>query len=354
MKILDKYLFRILLHGFGSALGIIAGLLILQRLYKVVDLALRQSIGVFETLALLLWALPLVFFYSLPLAAVVAALLTFGRLAGDSELHAAMAAGVSRLRLARIPLYFAGIITFAALLNNMLLMPLGYVAFDNVGFGIGVDPMQSLKPGVVQRVSGRHIVMEKIDHDAKTFEKLFAVVPAGDIGYGKGKVILIARSGRWNLDAAEISLELENGEIREISEAERIRTVGFGAYTLRVPVPTARYTEVKRLTIFELVNGEPEKRGEHLREIARRALEAFSIPALLFCSIGLALPRGGSGTRSATKGGGTLWLTFVIYFGYWILTLLSQTAMMRYQLSPVVLAAPHAILLAIGGILWRR
>lgn len=352
MKVMDKYLSRILFHGFASSLGIVAGLLVLQRFYRIIDLAVNRSLDIIQTLSLVLWALPLVLFYSLPIAAIVGTLITFGKLSADSELIGALAAGISRPRMARIPFLFAVIIAVLSLWNNMVLMPLGYVAFDNVGFGVGVDPMKALRPGVIERVSGRHLLLGGIDSERNHFTNLFAVVPGADAGYSAGKLIMTAKEGDWSLTGDAILMNLQQGQIREISTDTRIRMATFGSYTLRLPLPTGRSTEAKRLTMQELLaDRRPEKIRPHMIEFSRRLLEALAIPLLIFCALPLAMPKGAAAARG-TGSKGVVWFTFLLYFLYWLSAFLSESVVIQHSLPIFFLAVPHVLLFLTAGFLW--
>lgn len=352
MKIIDRYLLKILLHGFSAALGIVAGLLILQRFYKIIELAIMRSLDGFQTASLVLWTLPLVFFYSLPLAAIVGTLLTFGRIAGDSELHAAMAAGISRKRLALYPVLFAMIIAILALWNNMVLMPLGYVRFDSIGFGVGIDPMQALKPGIVERIAGRHVLVNAIDPERHTFRELMTVIPREDVGQsaGAGRLVCLAHDGSWTIDGGNILLALHDGSIRELADTGLYHVMMFRNYDLNLPLPRDRSTQPKRLSVLQLLAA-PKR--EHALELARRALEALAIPLLVCCAIPLALPRG----AAAARGGGTrgaVFVTLLLYFLYWIFRFASDSVVARYTLSPAALALPHVLLAVLAAHLWRK
>ncbi|MEK8022738.1 MAG: LptF/LptG family permease [Candidatus Hydrogenedentota bacterium] len=353
MKIIDRYLLKILLHGFSAALGIVAGLLILQRLYKIIELAITRSLDGFQTVSLILWTLPLVFFYSLPLASIVGTLLTFGRLSGDSELHAAMAAGISRKRLALYPTVFAAIIAILALLNNMVLMPLGYVRFDSIGFGVGIDPMQALRPGIVERIAGRHVLVGAIDPDNKTFRQLLTVIPSEDVGRKEGgsRLVCLAREGSWEIEGGSIKLFLGAGSIRELNDTGGPwHVMKFSEYSLHLPLPRDRSTHPKRLTAMQLLT---QPKREHDIEFARRALEAIAIPLLVLCAIPLAIPSGASAARSGGTRG-AIFVTLLLYFLYWIFNFGSDSIVAKYSLSPLALAIPHVLLAVLAASLWKR
>ncbi|MBL4888975.1 MAG: LptF/LptG family permease, partial [Candidatus Lindowbacteria bacterium] len=202
MKIVSRYISRVMLTSFLSVLGIFVGLLFIHRLFKIIELAIKQSLGIFETLPLFLWAFPPVLLYSIPISALSAVLVTFGKMAGDNETTAALAAGISRKQLAATPIYFALILSVFAFVNNVFLVPSSYVYFDNIGFGVGIDPIKALKPGRISRMKSRMLSIETIQPEDHRFTKLFAILPSRDIGgeeKGGGRVLLLAERGTWHM-----------------------------------------------------------------------------------------------------------------------------------------------------------
>lgn len=352
MKIWDRYVLGMLVHGFLTALGIIAGLLVLQRFYRIVELAVTRSLDPLQVISLLLWVFPLILFHALPIAMLVGTLLAFGRLAADSELIAAMAAGIGRRRAARYPLYFALALSLVALVNNVWLMPAAYVAFDSVGFGVGIDPMKALKPGTVERVAGRMLTVDAIEPERQTFRGLLAVVPAEDAGGTEGsaeRLVLAAASGSWIKLENELALSLEHGSVRNLSPGVAGRVLSFASYRLRLPLPMDRSPHPKRKSLFELIEN-PVR--EHLMELGRRIFGAGAIPLLAFCAIPLALPRGpahgrGSGAR------GALIFAFIVYLAYWLSAFGAEALIQQYELSPLFLGTPLAALALVGSWLWR-
>lgn len=351
VKVLDRYIFRIYLHAFAAALGIIAGLLIIHRFYKIMELAVSRSLDLAQILELVGWVIPLILFHSLPITAIIASLLTFGRLAGDSELIATLSAGVSRVRAAAGPLLFSFALAAFALYNNALLVQRAYLQFDNVGFGVGIDPVRSMQPGVVERLSGRHVALGRIDRDRQVFDGLLAVVPASDAGGQEASAarwLVTAASGRWVFAPPWVTLDLDSGSLRPLAAGPSGPVLGFGRYTIHLPLPIDRSTHPKRLTLEELWNT-PSR--NHDLEIARRFLGALAIPALSLCAIMMAFPVGGGGRTGS--GRGAVGHAFLLYLLYWLLSFGAESLVDKYALHPLVLAAPLVVLTLIAVSLWR-
>jgi lipopolysaccharide export system permease protein len=108
MSILSRYLLRLHLAPFAFALGALTGLMLLnqiaRRLGELVGKGLPWSV-VIEVFAL---SIPFIVAMTLPMAVLVAVLFAVSRLAGDSEITALRAGGISLWRIMR-PLLLAGV-----------------------------------------------------------------------------------------------------------------------------------------------------------------------------------------------------------------------------------------------------
>ncbi len=126
MKLLDRYIARELLGPF--VFGVAAFTLIFlsgQYLFKLTTLVAQGAplLDVAELLALHMVPLAILTF---PMATLLATLLSFGRLSGDMEVIAMMAAGVSFARIA-VPAFIMGMLVsmFGLFANELLVPPAG-------------------------------------------------------------------------------------------------------------------------------------------------------------------------------------------------------------------------------------
>jgi lipopolysaccharide export system permease protein len=126
MKLLDRYVTRELLGPF--VFGVAAFTLIFlsgQYLFKLTSMVAQGAplLDVIELLALHMVPLAILTF---PMATLLATLLSFGRLSGDMEVVAMMAAGVSFVRIA-VPAFVMGVLVsmFGLFANEVLVPPAG-------------------------------------------------------------------------------------------------------------------------------------------------------------------------------------------------------------------------------------
>jgi lipopolysaccharide export system permease protein len=123
MRLLHRYILKELVLPFFVALTLISFLLLMNRLLTLVDLVLEHGVSFFVVLKLITYVLPATFAITVPMSLLIAVLIALGRLAGDLELVALRASGLSLLRLL-LPLAVMGLIlSFSMLAFNEYVLP---------------------------------------------------------------------------------------------------------------------------------------------------------------------------------------------------------------------------------------
>jgi lipopolysaccharide export system permease protein len=97
--ILDRYIVKELGPPFAIGAGVFTFFLVIDRIYQLTDLVITKNVPFVLVMPLLIYMLPAFLALTLPMATLVAVLLVTGRLAGDLEVAALKASGVSPLRL---------------------------------------------------------------------------------------------------------------------------------------------------------------------------------------------------------------------------------------------------------------
>ena len=112
MPVLDRYIIRELISPFCFGGALFTFFLVIDRIYHLTELVITKGVPFHLVVQLLVFMLPSFLAHTLPMALLVAVLLAGGRLAGDMEIIAFRAAGVSTLRLFR-PVLAAAVIVMA-------------------------------------------------------------------------------------------------------------------------------------------------------------------------------------------------------------------------------------------------
>jgi lipopolysaccharide export system permease protein len=124
MRILDRYVVTETLGPFlfGSATFMLL-FISADALFRVARLMVEEQASFFQAMEYLFLNLPNIVVLTFPMAVLLACLLAFGRLSGDSEIVAMKAGGISFYRIAAPGLVLAFLIFIFALLINELIVP---------------------------------------------------------------------------------------------------------------------------------------------------------------------------------------------------------------------------------------
>ena len=117
---LHRYIFRELFRVFLLA---VVALTLMLSLGSILQPVQEYGVGPRQVLSLMGYFLPITLTFVLPMAALFACSLVYGRFAGDSELDACRASGISLLRLVHPGLALAIMVTIANLLLSFYVMP---------------------------------------------------------------------------------------------------------------------------------------------------------------------------------------------------------------------------------------
>src|SRR4029079_13093330 len=127
---------RELVVPFGLGGALYTFFLLIDRIYHLADLVIARGIPFPLVLPLLVLMLPSFLTHTLSMALLVAVLLAGGRLAGDLEIIAFKAAGVSTLRLFRPVMAAALVVAAATATFTLVINPIANREFQRQLFKI--------------------------------------------------------------------------------------------------------------------------------------------------------------------------------------------------------------------------
>src|SRR5882762_6406183 len=107
LKILSRYILRQYLANLVLGLLIFTFVLLLDRLFELVDLLINKGAGIALMCHLLFLLLPTSLTLTLPISNLLASLLTYGQLSETSEITAARASGIATRDLVWSPVAVA-------------------------------------------------------------------------------------------------------------------------------------------------------------------------------------------------------------------------------------------------------
>jgi LPS export ABC transporter permease LptG/LPS export ABC transporter permease LptF len=246
LAVLDRYLIRELAPPFGLGLALLTFFLIIDRLYQLTDLVITKGVPFPLVLELLLFMLPSFFALALPMALLIGVLLAGGRLAGDLEVIAFKAAGVSLIRLLRPVLLFALAVALVTAGLTLVVGPIANGEFQRQLFRILQSRASSgLQERVFNTTFGDVTIYVE---DVSPSQIALRGVLVSDERDPKLSRIITAREGRLLADEGNrrLTLRLLQGAVNE-ADVARAEAAVNGA-----PPPGAVTAGRYRYTLFSV------------------------------------------------------------------------------------------------------
>jgi LPS export ABC transporter permease LptG/LPS export ABC transporter permease LptF len=375
VPVLDRYIVRELISPFCFGGALFTFFLVIDRIYHLTELVITKGVPFHLVLQLLVFMLPSFLSHTLPMALLVAVLLAGGRLAGDMEIIAFRAAGISTLRLFRPVLAAALLVMAVTAVLTLVVNPMANQEFQRQLFRILQARATS---GLVERVFnptfGDVIIYVE---DVSASQVALRGLLVSDERDAKISRIITAREGRLLTDEENrrITLRLINGAVSEAdvlpagpvrgaaavggaASASRYRLTTFSIYDMSLsvdsPLRTATRAEKpeKDLSLAALgariaqLNREPAGRAPFLVEWHKRL--AFPAAAIVFALVAFPLAvRSHRGGRSIA-----LVASLAILVGYYLVLTSLEGSALRLRL-PVWLAiwTPNILFAALGATL---
>jgi LPS export ABC transporter permease LptG len=381
VPVLDRYVIRELISPFCFAGALFTFFLVIDRIYHLTDLVITKGVPFYLVVQLLVFMLPSFLAHTLPMALLVAVLLAGGRLAGDLEIIACKAAGISALRLFR-PVLAATLVVMAITAGLTLVVnPLANREFQRQLFKILQSrAVSGLSERVFNPTFGDVIIYVE---DVSASQVALRGVLVSDERDAKISRIITAQEGRLLSDEENrrITLRLINGAVSEAdvlpaapavppaaaggsppaggaAGAGRYRLTSFSSYDMNLavdsPLRSAPRVEkpeqdlsmwALRARIASLADN-PTGRAPFLVEWHKRL--AFPVAALVFAVIAFPFAvRSHRGGRSIALVGS---LAILLAY-YLILTSLENSALRLRLPAGLAIWAPNVVFGSIGILL---
>ena len=353
ISLMDRYLISELippfLFGIGifSSIGVTIGSLF-DLMRQTVEANLPLTI-VFKVLAL---NLPQFMIYAFPTAVLLAALLTYSRLAGDSELVALRSCGVSVYRLMIPALILSFVITGVTFAFNEYVVPAAnYEAKRTLASALNQERKDFQDSNIFYPEYGT--VTDKDGNSRQALTRLFyaqefngskmqglTILDWSQQGLNQ---IVTSQSASWN--APENTWDFYDGTIYLIApDASYRNIVRFKHQQLKLPRTALDFAEnqrdysemnlqqsLERLRIEQLSGNE-----KRIRKLLIRIQQKISLPfaCMVFGLVGAALAIRPQRTNKATGFG----ISLLVFFAYYLTASVGDALGLSYYLSPVMAA----------------
>lgn len=238
IPLLPRYFMRLFLPVFLLCLAVFTGVLLMNYFLKLFNMALLKGISLFWIAGCFARLLPYLLSLAVPMAFLMATLLTFGQLCEQGEIMALRASGFSFTEMTWPFLALAVILCALQLGVNHKIAPEGFHSFRKQ-YAIAAQQIAKveIQPGSFMRLGQWKLFARKADPDTGRLEGVYLV----RLESKKSGIRVSAREGLLLLEQGKsLSLDLIDGTLQLPNvEPEKFTAGRFGRYRLQVPVSGA-------------------------------------------------------------------------------------------------------------------
>ncbi|MBN1473203.1 MAG: LPS export ABC transporter permease LptF [Syntrophaceae bacterium] len=355
-KIIFKYILKEISTAFFMILFVLTFVLLMGRILQVMDLMVNKGVGFLSVAKIIIFLLPPFLTLTIPVALLIAILVTIGKLSADNEITALKASGVSLMQIC-YPVAVVALVAFAfTMLISQFLMPKSNFATKNLLFEVA---SQNASIGISEKVfnanfKGLLFYADRISSDGHYMEGVLVsdnrIIDEPNTILAQ-KALLVS-----NPDLMLVKMRLINGSIHTVSkDFKNYRKIDFERYDINLDLSAGiaslgkEQKREKEMTFAELVNTMQRRNLEEktYRELAIELHERFSTPfACIFFSL-LALPLGIRSHRAVKSRGVALGIIFATL--YYLMRIGGEALSETGYISPVIgVWAPNLIFALLG------
>jgi lipopolysaccharide export system permease protein len=357
-KTLYLYIFKEIPPPFLLGVTTFTFVLLMGRLLKLADMVVTKGVPLAEVLRMVLYLLPSFFLVTIPMAFLLAVLLAFGRLSGDSEITAMKASGVSLYGLLP-PVFSCALLAYlAGAFVTVYAVPWGNTSFKKLLVEV-VEARASL--GIKEKVfnddfPGMVIYADRYDQQ----QHVMSGILIQDERDPLAPSTIFARSGVIVTDPVSriVRLRLDNGSIHRSLAKTGYRLIEFRNYDLSINLSQNSQTVATNeldMSLAELRANLASGRfgARMMHDMALEYHRRFSLPfaCLVFALVGM--PLGIQNQRSGKAAGFSLSIGLLL--AYYIVLSAGKTLGERELLSPFLAAwTPNLLFISLGFYLFKK
>ena len=329
MKIYFRYILKELIQPFIFGIAAFTAIFIsIDTIFRLTDLYVQYDIGLTGLLELFLLSLPQIIVYTFPMGALLATILAYSRLNGDSEITAFRAGGFSLKRLIIPALVLGMTVSLGAIGINEFVVPRANYHFRLLE--------HEFKHGEVRPRTQHDLFLTPLDRESGgpdfiLYARLFDAdrgemesVVLQEYERGSPAILIEAERAVWAND----NWYFYDGHMYQIRRGEQIPQMGFSEYIVRTeiydPGEIARLDrDMDEMNIRELGQYIERRRAEGHKAYEERVLwhQQLAIPFASFIFVLLAAPLGLKPRREGCSATGMGLSVVIIFIYYGIMTL---------------------------------
>ncbi len=342
---------------FLLGLGIFTLVLLMGRMIKLTEMVISRGVALADMGRMIICLMPSFLVYTIPMAFLLAVLLTFGRLSADSEITVMKACGVSLVQIMPPVLLCAVVAATLGLYAGVVGVPWGNRAFAAMSFDM---LSQNVSSTIREKVFWDDIpgIVLYTDHYDEERHTLSGVV-INDERNGSRPLTIFASSGlvEGGANPRDVRLILNRGSIHAQGRGGEYRLIHFAEYVMNIAAPGGTDTAIRaprEMTVAELQRAiaTPSTQPKLRKKMATEMHSRFALPFASLVFAVLAVPLGLQNRRSARSFGFAISIGVLLAY-YILLSLLGTMAEKGSFSAPLALWIPNMVFLVLGWVLLR-
>ena len=234
MKILERYILKENIKPFLAALAITTFVMLFDRILDLLNLIIEKKLDILTIVKIFGLSLPFMLALTIPMAVLIASILSFGRLSVDNELIAFKSCGINIYTLLKPTMIAAFLLSLFMVYFNNSILPDTNHQLKNIMIKANYRrPITAIKPGIFNEIKKYTIYADEQKED-----KLQGVI-IYDRKESKYPRTISAKSGKIFLSNGGNSLKavLYNGEIHKMDKKNHTKYefTTFKQFTLNLP-----------------------------------------------------------------------------------------------------------------------
>ncbi|MGB3341112.1 MAG: LptF/LptG family permease [bacterium] len=234
-KLIDRYFLREFIPPFFFSLIALTFILLMDQLFRLIDLFVRKGLPFDIVGQILLYTLPLIVSYTAPMAILVAIVMTFGRFAQDNEILALKISGQTFFSVMKTPLLATLLFMFFLIFFNSFILPESNHRVRNLMLDVSRKrPAIRLPEGVFTNEFPGYMVYvgKKDEHRSKLYD-----ITIYDL---RNNLMMTAPNGELKDFEEEDILQfiLYDGELHQLIDEIKYQRTDFSKQTINMAVNT--------------------------------------------------------------------------------------------------------------------
>jgi len=323
-KIINVYIFKEMVPPFTTSLIVFTFLVLAGKILRLTEWMVNHGTHLEHVLLITLYTLPSVFFFTFPMAALLASLIAFSRLNEDNEITALKSSGMSLYQIMPSVMGFSVIVYLLASFISLYLFPasnyaMAKVLFDAARSSASVGIKQGIFNDTIPNVV---LYANQISAHDQTMKGMF-IFDERDPAFPN---TILAQRGKIHSDSEQMSLNLrlEDGTMYMVNkELDSSSALHFTTYDLKLGLSeimrkfSSRNKDNEEMSLPELRErmGQFEKGTIVYNKLLKEMHTRFSVSftCLIFGLIGLPLGLM-MGAKSRSYGAALSVIIFVFYY----------------------------------------